>query len=68
MKRNLLASLIIVVLCSAIGACGGGTTTVKAADAHTMGQELSDLQRAYEAGAITEKEYEKAKAKILKGG
>ena len=33
----------------------------------TTGQELQDLQKARESGAITEKEYEEAKEKILKG-
>lgn len=37
-----------------------GTTTV------SKGQELTDLQRALEAGAISQADYEKVRAKILK--
>lgn len=37
-----------------------GTTTV------SKGQELTDLQRALEAGAISQTDYEKVRAKILK--
>ena len=37
-----------------------GTTTV------SKGQELTDLQRALEAGAISQSDYEKVRAKILK--
>jgi outer membrane murein-binding lipoprotein Lpp len=37
-----------------------GTTTV------SKGQELTDLQRALEAGAISPADYEKVRAKILK--
>jgi len=37
-----------------------GTTTI------SKGQELSDLQRALEAGAISQADYEKVRAKILK--
>ncbi len=34
----------------------------------TMGQELTDLQRARQSGAITEAEFQSAKAAVLKGG
>jgi hypothetical protein len=37
-----------------------GTTTV------SKGQELTDLQRALQAGAISQADYEKVRAKILK--
>jgi hypothetical protein len=37
-----------------------GTTTV------SKGQELTDLQRALDAGAISQADYEKVRAKILK--
>jgi len=37
-----------------------GTTTI------SKGQELTDLQRALEAGAISQSDYEKVRAKILK--
>lgn len=30
-----------------------------------MGQELTDLKKAYDAGIISEKEYEKSKKDIL---
>jgi hypothetical protein len=37
-----------------------GTTTI------SKGQELTDLQRALEAGAISQADYEKVRAKILR--
>ena len=37
-----------------------GTTTV------SKGQELTDLQRALEAGAISQADYDKVRAKILR--
>jgi hypothetical protein len=37
-----------------------GTTTI------SKGQELTDLQRALEAGAISQADYAKVRAKILK--
>ncbi len=59
----------LAVLCLAgllLGACGGNTSTVQTGNT-TVGQELLDLKRAYEAGIITEKEYERAKRRILRG-
>ena len=46
--------------------CGGGSTTVKAGNDQTAGQELLDLQKAYESGVITESQYNDAKKKLLK--
>ena len=47
--------------------CGGrkSTTTVETTNT-TLGQELVDLQQAYEKGIITEKEYNDLKAKAMK--
>jgi hypothetical protein len=45
--------------------CGGGGADIKATNT-TIGQELTDLEKAYKDGIITEKEYNDAKAKILK--
>lgn len=42
---------------------GGGTTT--RAQSPTLGQQLIDLQKAKEAGAITDAEYQAQKAKLL---
>jgi uncharacterized membrane protein len=45
--------------------CGGGGAKVQTRST-TSGQELMDLEEAYEKGIITEKEYNKQKKKILK--
>jgi histidinol phosphatase-like enzyme len=42
---------------------GGGTTT--RAQSPTVGQQLIDLQKARDAGIITEAEYQTQKAKVL---
>jgi hypothetical protein len=44
---------------------GGGTKTVS--NAPTVGQQLIDLQKARDAGAITDAEYQSQKAKVLNG-
>jgi len=45
--------------------CGGGGAELKTTHT-TVGQELTDLDKAYKAGIITEKEYNNTKSKILK--
>jgi hypothetical protein len=47
--------------------CGGGGANVKQ-DTYTttLGQELQDLEEAYKAGIITEKEYNQAKDNLIK--
>jgi len=45
--------------------CGGGSTNVQQSST-TLGQELTDLQAAHEKGLMSDKEYEKARKKIMK--
>ncbi len=57
-----LAAVLLFTGC--IGLSGGThTTTVK--QCPTIGQQLIDLQKAKESGAITDSEYQAEKAKIL---
>jgi hypothetical protein len=50
--------------------CGGGKETVvvekPAGSSTTTGQQLQDLKAAHDQGAITDKEFEEQKEKILK--
>lgn len=48
-----------------LSGCGGKKTTVEATTT-TLGQELVDLQQAYEKGIISEKEYNDLKNKAIK--
>jgi hypothetical protein len=59
-----LAAMLLVAGSLALAGCGGGDTTVKA-ETTTTGQELMDLKKAYEAGAISKDEYEEQREKIL---
>jgi len=54
----------MTLLTGCIGLSIGSGTTSKPASA-TTGQQLIDLQKAKDAGAITEAEYQAQKAKIL---
>jgi hypothetical protein len=65
--RKSFVILSALVLVTSLAACGGSDTTIKTGEVSTTGQQLIDLQKARDAGAITEKEYDKQKQKILKG-
>jgi hypothetical protein len=70
MKKSfipLLAGLLVMTL---LTGClnlelGGGTTTK--AQSVTVGQQLIDLQKAKDAGAISDADYQSQKAKLLNG-
>ena len=49
-----------------LAACGGGgsETEVKV-EATTKGQQLTDLKKALDSGAITQKEYEVERKKVM---
>jgi hypothetical protein len=50
----------------ALSGCGGGGADVKSdISTTTTGQQLMDLKKAYDAGAISESEYERERKKIL---
>ena len=62
------AVIMVIVLGIGFAGCrggGGGKAQVEATTT-TLGQELMDLQKAYEQGIITEKEYKQAKERIIK--
>lgn len=68
MKRLLVPLLIGISAATLCSGCvglqvGGGTTTHT--QAPTLGQQLIDLQKAKDAGIITDAEYQSQKAKLL---
>jgi hypothetical protein len=50
---------------SLIGCSGGGANVKQETYTTTLGQELQDLQEAYQKGILTEKEFEKAKEALI---
>jgi len=58
----------IVIVGLNFAACGGGKSDVKSGPSTvttTLGQELQDLDKAYKDGIITQKEYDKAKKRLI---
>ena len=57
---------IATLMLSTLSACGGGGAKVKnETHSTTIGQELMDLDEAYQRGLISEKEYKKTRKHIL---
>lgn len=71
--NNLLVLVLLAMLFSLSGCCCGGsdtkTTVIEKQPVTTtpLGEELVKLKEAHEKGALTDKEYEEQKAKLLKG-
>jgi len=66
--KYLRVCVIVMVIILGVGfaGCRGGKAKVEATTTTTtLGQELMDLQKAYEKGIITEKEYKEAKKKLI---
>jgi hypothetical protein len=63
-----LALTVLAASAAALPACGGKSVKVEnTGNSATMGQELQDLDKAYQDGIITKSEYEKSKKRILEG-
>lgn len=69
MKRHgIIAVIVAMALGFGVAGCGGGGAKAQTElTTTTVGQQLLDLQKAYEAGALSKQEYEKEKQKILSG-
>lgn len=70
MSKSLTHILVLLAVCGffvfGLAACGGGGADVKSeVSTTTTGQQLMDLKKALDAGAINQQEYEKERKKIL---
>ena len=69
MPMTLPKTLGVLALCGlfllGVAACGGGADIKSEISTTTTGQQLMDLKKALDSGAITQQEYEKERKKIL---
>jgi hypothetical protein len=70
MVRRIVSGLLLLLVCGVLlggaVACGGGGADIKSeVTTTTVGQQLLDLKKALDAGAIDQKEYERERKKIL---
>ena len=60
------AAVIVMIMALGLVRCGGGGAEIKSQSyTTTLGQELKDLEEAYQKGIITEKQYNQAKEKLI---
>jgi uncharacterized membrane protein len=63
------AAIVMLALVASLAGCCGGSKTVEQTPVNvqtkTTGEQLMDLQKAYESGAIDEKQYNKMKQEII---
>jgi hypothetical protein len=70
MSRLIPHTLVLLAVCGlllfGVAACGGGGAEVRSeVTTTTTGQQLIDLKKALDSGAMTQQEYEKERKKIL---
>ncbi len=60
------AVVLMIGMAFGLSGCGGGGAEVRTQSySTTLGQELRDLEEAYQKGLLTEKQYNKAKEKLI---
>jgi hypothetical protein len=64
-NKHIRMFMLMVLVTFSLTGCGGGGATMEATTT-TTGQELLDLDKAYKAGLMTEKEYNNKKKEIMK--
>jgi hypothetical protein len=68
LQRAVLATLVIAAAVT-LTACGGGGAEVRSeVTTVSQGQELIDLKKALDSGAITKDEYDRLRQKALQRG
>lgn len=56
--------LLVLLAAAALSGCGGSETIVR--NQASCGSQLTDLKKALDAGAMSQSEYDKARAKAIK--
>ncbi len=58
--------LVLLLFCASFISCGGGAKVQSEITTTSLGQELTDLEKAYKAGVINKTEYDRAKKGLMK--
>jgi len=66
--RNLVLVAVCGLLLFGAAACGGGGADVRSeVTTTTTGQQLMDLKKALDSGAISQQEYDRLREKVIQG-
>jgi putative oligomerization/nucleic acid binding protein len=66
MRLRTLSIVGVIALMASLPGCGGGGAKVQSEiSTTTKGQQLLDLKKAFDNGAINQKEYEEQRKRIL---
>jgi hypothetical protein len=66
MYRVTAAAVMGLFLAGALTGCGGGEQVVRPTVSVSVGQQLIDLKKAHDSGALSDKEYQSQKSKLIK--
>jgi hypothetical protein len=65
-RRRAVAGVLALLLATSVAGCGGGGAELKSeVRTTTTGQELLDLKKALDSGAMTQQEYEAHRKRVL---
>jgi hypothetical protein len=65
-RSTVVRCLLLAMTLSLLGGCGGGGAELKSdIQTTTKGQQLLDLKKAYDAGAISREEYDRLRKQIV---
>ncbi|MDD3814169.1 MAG: hypothetical protein PHZ02_05935 [Desulfocapsaceae bacterium] len=66
MKLRLIIWILLITMVPVLSGCGGGGAEVRSEmTSVTTGQQLMDLKKALDMGAMTRDEYDREREKIL---
>ena len=65
MYRVTAAAVMGLFLAGALTGCGGGEQVVRPTVSVSVGQQLIDLKKALDSGAISQRDYDSQRSKIL---
>jgi hypothetical protein len=63
--KKLTLSALLLLSVGTLAGCGGGGADVRATTV-SKGQELQDLKKAFDSGAISKKEYERLRSEVIR--